>query len=184
MGRTRASVPKYYGTSLDQVFVHSDYRRIWFNKSSNFNSENYLQVKIIKEVSPTEYIVADATGFRQIDLDKKIFDLNNIDISSEIYWRQNKMLLKENNYVKIKGYGIDFQSKKVILKQKTIITKIEEFPVDQTKPASNVSTTVVVNFEKNLRIFCLLILSEFLIKKIFSDQKCQAFNRATSLYLT
>ena len=179
MGRTRASVPKYYGTSLDQVFVHSDYQRIWFSKSSNFNSENYLQVKIIKEVSPTEYIVADATGFRHIYLEIELHD-----ISSEIYWRPNKMLLKENNYVKIQGYGIDFESKKVILKQKTIITKIEEFPVDQTKPASNVSTTVVVNFEKNLRIFCLLILSEFLIKKIFSDQKCQAFNRATCLYLT
>ena len=152
MGRTRASYPKYYGTSLDQVFVHSDYRRIWFSKSSNFNSENYLQVKIIKEVSPTEYIVADATGFRQIYLEIEL-----LDISSEIYWRENKMLLKENNYVKIQGYGIDFQSKKVILKQKTIITKIVEFPVDQTKPASNVSTVlavlstmVVVNFEKNI----------------------------------
>ena len=107
--------------------------------------------------------MADKTGFRQIHLDKKIFDLSNIDINSEIYWRQNKMLLKENNYVKIKGYGIDFQSKKVILKQKTIITKIEEFPVDQTKPASNVSTVlavlstmVVVNFQKKFKDILLV----------------------------
>ena len=144
--RCHATVRRtYWGTSLDRVFCHSDYQRDEVSSfNSDFNSENYLQVKIIKEVSPTEYIVADATGFRQIDLDKKIFDLNNIDISSEIYWRQNKMLLKENNYVKIKGYGIDFQSEKVILKQKTIITKIEEFPVDQTKPASNVSTVLAV----------------------------------------
>ena len=96
--------------------------------------------------------MADATGFRHIYLEIELHD-----ISSEIYWRPNKMLLKENNYVKIQGYGIDFESKKVILRQKTIITKIEEFPVDQTKPASNVSTVlavlstmVVVNFEKNI----------------------------------
>ena len=152
--RCHASFDKYYGTKLDKVFVHSDYQRDEISSfNSDFNSENYLQVKIIKEVSPTEYIVADATGFRQIDLEIEL-----LDISSEIYGRPNKMLLKENNYVKIKGYGIDFQSQKVILKQKTIITKIEEFPVDQTKPASNVSTVVlavlstmvVVNFEKNI----------------------------------
>ena len=153
MGRTRTRYREYYGTSLDKVFVHSDYQRVEISSiNSDFNSENYLQVKIIKEVSPTEYIVADATGFRHIDL-----EINLHDISSEIYWRPNKMLLKENNYVKIQGYGIDFESKKVILKQKTIITKIVEFPVDQTKPASNVSTVlavlstmVVVNFEKNI----------------------------------
>ena len=141
----------YWGTSLDRVFCHSDYQRDEVSSfNSDFNSENYLQVKIIKEVSPTEYIVADATGFRHIYLEIELHD-----ISSEIYWRPNKMLLKENNYVKIQGYGIDFESKKVILKQKTIITKIVEFPVDQTKPASNVSTVlavlstmVVVNFQK------------------------------------
>ena len=174
--RCHGTYHKYYGTSLDKVFVHSDYQRVEISSiNSDFNSENYLQVKIIKEVSPTEYIVADATGFRKIDIDKKIFDLDNIDISSEIYWRENKMLLKENNYVKIKGYGIDFQSEKVILKQKTIITKIEEFPVDQTKPASNVSTVlavlstmVVVNFQKKIKDIFLVILSEVLIiKNIF-----------------
>ena len=161
MGRGRYRPRPYYGTSLDEVFVHSDYRRCgykrtnWFN-CGNFNSENYLQVKIIKEVSPTEYIVADATGFRQIDLEIEL-----LDISSE--WRPNKMLLQENNFVKIKGYGIDFQSKKVILKQKTIITKIVEFPVDQTKPASNVSTVlavlstmVVVNFQEKFKDILLV----------------------------
>ena len=95
----------YWGTSLDRVFCHSDYQRDEVSSfNSDFNSENYLQVKIIKEVSPTEYIVADATGFRHIYLEIELHD-----ISSEIYWRPNKMLLKENNYVKIKGYGIDFQ---------------------------------------------------------------------------
>ena len=146
MGRYRR---RYWGTSLDEVFLHSDYG--WFN-CGNFNSRNYLQVKIIKEISPTEYKVADATGFRQIDLEIELLDISS-DISSE--WRPNKMLLQENNYVKIKGYRIDFESKKVILNKKTIITKIGEFPVDQIHAASNVSTIlavlstlVVVNFEK------------------------------------
>ena len=153
---------RYWGTSLGDVFRHSDYRRWNCFNIGNFNSKNYLEVKIIKEVSPTEYKVADATGFRHIDLEIELLD------SSE--WRPNKMLLQENNFVKIKGYGIDFESKKVILKQKTKITKIEEFWVDpgrteltfrppwvdQNHAASNVSTIlavlstlVVVNFEKN-----------------------------------
>ena len=157
--RCHGTYHKYYGTSLDKVFVHSDYQRDEISSfDSDFNSENYLQVKIIKEVSPTEYIVADATGFRQIDL-----EINLLDICSQIYWRPNQKLLQENNFVKIQGYGIDFQSKKVILKQKTIITKIEEFPVDQTKPASNVSTVlavlstmVVVNFQEKFKDILLV----------------------------
>ena len=144
--RCHGTYHKYYGTSLDKVFVHSDYQRVEISSiNSDFNSENYLQVKIIKEVSPTEYIVADATGFRIIDL----------EINFQFLWRPNQSLLKENNFVRIIGYRIDYECKKVILKQKTIITKIEEFPVDQINPAYNVSTIlavlstlVVVNFEK------------------------------------
>ena len=143
--RCHGTYHKYYGTSLDKVFVHSDYQRVEISSiNSDFNSENYLQVKIIKEVSPTEYIVADATGFRIIDL----------EINFQFLWRPNQSLLKENNFVRIIGYRIDYECKKVILKQKTIITKIEEFPVDQINPAYNVSTIlavlstlVVVNFE-------------------------------------
>ena len=110
---------EYNYIPLDQVFVKSNRWEKWRSGGrrnrvvfvENKEEGNYLEVKIIKKVNPTVFKVADATGFRQVEIHGTLLD-------------ENKRLLKKDNFVKISGFGVDYHQKKVFLKPETIISKI------------------------------------------------------------
>ena len=110
---------EYNYIPLDQVFVKSNRWENWRSGGrrnrvvfvENKEEGNYLEVKIIKEVNPKVFKVADATGFRQVEIHGTLLD-------------ENKRLLKKDNFVKISGFGVDYHQKKVFLKPETIISKI------------------------------------------------------------
>ena len=105
----------------------------------------YLKVKIIKEMSPTVFKVADATGFETLVIYGPLLD-------------ENKILLKEKNFLKITGYGIDYSQDVVYVDMETKISTIEEFPVDETTSAQTVK----------LKPDCTNLLRSQKIQAIFS----------------
>ena len=108
----------YYLTPLDEVFVGRIHHKT-----------RILYVKVIKQVSPQEFLVADATGFRKIQI-------------RGIVLHQNKRYLRENHFVKITRFLVDYDLRKVFLHMATEISRVRGFPVDETKPAANVCTYI------------------------------------------
>ena len=81
-----------------------------------------LTVKIIKQVKANQFLVADATGYRKIEL-------NNVP-------HQYKKKIREQNYVRIEQATVDVLKGKIFLSMGTEVFDVGEFPVDETKPAS------------------------------------------------
>ena len=81
-----------------------------------------LCVKIIKQIKANQFLVADATGYRKIEV-------------SVVVPHTHKKNLREQNYVKIESAEVDHNNGKIILAMSTRIFNIREFPVDETKPA-------------------------------------------------
>ena len=81
-----------------------------------------LTVKIIKQVRAKQFLVADATCYRKIEV-------------SGVVPHKHKKNLREQNYVKIESAEVDHNNGKIILALRTSIFNIREFPVDETKPA-------------------------------------------------
>ena len=81
-----------------------------------------LTVKIIKQVRAKQFLVADATGYRKIEV-------------SGVVPHKHKKNLREQNYVKIESAEVNHIKGKIILAMRTSIFNIREFPVDETKPA-------------------------------------------------
>ena len=96
-------------TSLGQAFV---------------GTKSYidLTVKIIKQVRAKQFLVADATGYRKIDL------------HGTLRYRYKKKI-REQNYVRIEQAKVDVVKGKIFLSVGTEVFNVREFPVDETKPA-------------------------------------------------
>ena len=99
-------------TLLDEAFVDR----------KSYSDVISLAVKIIKQVKAKEFLVADATGYRSIELRGTVIN-------------QHKKNLREQNYVKIELATVDIIKQKIFLSTKTKIINIREFQVDETKPA-------------------------------------------------
>ena len=81
-----------------------------------------LTVKIIKQVKSKQFLVADATGYRIIEL------------HGTLRYRYKKKIC-EQNYVRIEHAKVDFLKGKIFLSMGTEVFNVREFPVDETKPA-------------------------------------------------
>ena len=103
-----------------------------------------LTVKIIKQVRAKQFLVADATGYRKIEV-------------SVVVPHTHKKNLREQNYVKIESAEVDHNNGKIILAMSTRIFNIREFPVDETKPAKVCIFQFTINIMNYKRIECLLI---------------------------
>ena len=82
-----------------------------------------LTVKIIKQVKANQFLVADATGYRKIDLHGTLR-------------YQYKKNIREQNYVIIEQATVDVVKGKIFLSVGTEVFNVREFPVDETKPAN------------------------------------------------
>ena len=82
-----------------------------------------LSVKIIKQIKANQFLVADATGYRKIDLHGTLCD-----------WYKKK--IHEQNYVRIEQATVDVVKGKIFLNIGTEVFNVREFPVDETKPAN------------------------------------------------
>ena len=81
-----------------------------------------LSVKIIKQIKANQFLVADATGYRKIDL------------HGTLPYRYKKNI-REQNYVIIEQATVDVVKGKIFLNLGTEVFNVREFPVDETKPA-------------------------------------------------
>ena len=81
-----------------------------------------ITVKIIEQVKANQFLVADATGYRKIEL-------NNVR-------HQYKKKIREQNYVRIEQATVDVLKGKIFLSMGSEVFNVGEFPVDETKPAS------------------------------------------------
>ena len=81
-----------------------------------------LTVKIIKQVRAKQFLVADATGYRKIEV-------------CGVVPHKHKKNIREQNYVKIESAEVDHNNRKIFLVMNTRIFNIREFAVDETKPA-------------------------------------------------
>ena len=81
-----------------------------------------LCVKIIKQIKANQFLVADATGYRKIDL--------HITLP---HWYKKK--IREQNYVRIEKATVNIVKGKIFLSIGTEVFNVREFPVDETKPA-------------------------------------------------
>ena len=81
-----------------------------------------LKVKVLKQVSNKEFLVADATGFHKIQIEG-------------VLPHRYKKKLRKNNYVKIKNATVDFRRMLILMDMETKIYDVYEFPVDETNPA-------------------------------------------------
>ena len=81
-----------------------------------------LTIKIIKQVRAKQFLVADATGYRRIEV-------------CGVVPHKHKKNIREQNYVKIESAEVDHNNRKIFLVMNTRIFNIREFPVDETKPA-------------------------------------------------
>ena len=75
-----------------------------------------LTVKIIKQVRAKQFLVADATGYRKIEV-------------CGVVPHKHKKNLCEQNYVKIESALVDHTNRKIFLDMRTSIFNIREFPV-------------------------------------------------------
>ena len=81
-----------------------------------------LSVKIIKQIKANQFLVADATGYRKIDL------------YGTLRHRYKKKIC-EQNYVIIEQATVDDAEGKIILSVGTEVFNVVEFPVEETKRA-------------------------------------------------
>ena len=81
-----------------------------------------LSVKIIKQIKANQFLVADATGYRKIDL------------YGTLRYRYKKKI-REQNHVRIEHATVDVVKGKIFLSVRTEVFNVREFPVDETKPA-------------------------------------------------
>ena len=81
-----------------------------------------LSVKIIKQIKANQFLVADATGYRKIEV-------------CGVVPHKHKKNIREQNYVKIESAEVDHNNGKILLAMRTSIFNVREFPVDETKPA-------------------------------------------------
>ena len=81
-----------------------------------------LSVKIIKQIKANQFLVADATGYRKIDL------------HGTLRYRYKKKIC-EQNHVRIEHATVDVVEGKIFLSIGTEVFNVREFPVDETKPA-------------------------------------------------
>ena len=81
-----------------------------------------LSVKIIKQIKANQFLVADATGYRKIDL------------HGTLRYRYKKKI-REQNHVRIEHATVDVVKGKIFLSVRTEVFNVREFPVDETKPA-------------------------------------------------
>ena len=101
-----------------------------------------LTVKIIKQVRAKQFLVADATGYRKIEV-------------CGVVPHKHKKNIREQNYVKIESAEVDHNNRKIFLVMSTRIFNIREFPVDETKPAKVcIFQFTIMNYKS---IECLLI---------------------------
>ena len=75
-----------------------------------------LSVKIIKQIKANQFLVADATGYRSIELRGTVL-------------HQHKKNLCEQNYVRIEHATID--KGKIILSIKTRVFNVRKFPINK-----------------------------------------------------
>ena len=91
-----------------------------------------LSVKIIKQIKANQFLVADATGYRIIDL------------HGSLRHRYKKKIC-EQNYVIIEQATVDVVKGKIFLNLGTEVFNVREFPVDETKPAKVVIFPFTIN---------------------------------------
>ena len=102
--------------TLDKVFVKTVVSHQVIKKKT-------LVVKVIKQLNAKEFLVADATGFRKIQITSG--------------FKNGKQNLYENSYVEIRYAQVDYDVKKIFLYEKAeVLPMAKEFPVDETKPAN------------------------------------------------
>ena len=82
-----------------------------------------LTVKIIEQVKANQFLVADATGYRKIELHSTVR-------------HQYKKKIREQNYVRIEKAEVNVVKGMIYLSIGTEVFDVGEFPVDETKPAS------------------------------------------------
>ena len=82
-----------------------------------------LSVKIIKQIKANQFLVADATGYRKIELHSTVR-------------HQYKKKIREQNYVRIEKAEVNVVKGMIYLNIGTEVFDVGEFPVDETKPAS------------------------------------------------
>ena len=93
-----------------------------FNGRKSRSNIITLTVKIMKQVKANQFLVADATGYRKIDL------------HGTLRYRYKKNI-REQNYVRIEQATVDVVKGKIFLSIGTEVFNVREFPVDETKPA-------------------------------------------------
>ena len=81
-----------------------------------------LTVKIIEQVKANQFLVADATGYRKIELHGTVR-------------HQYKKKIRAQNYVRIEHATVDVVKGKIFLSVRSEVFNVKEFPVDETKPA-------------------------------------------------
>ena len=93
----------------------------FFGRKSPSNTIT-LTVKIIKQVKANQFLVADATGYRKIELHGTVR-------------HQYKKKIRAQNYVRIEHATVDLLKWKIFLSITTEVFNVREFTVDETKPA-------------------------------------------------
>ena len=93
-----------------------------FHGRKSISCDITLTVKIIKQVKSKQFLVADATGYRIIELHGTLR-------------YQYKKKICEQNYVRIEHAKVDVVEGKIFLSMGTEVFNVREFPVDETKPA-------------------------------------------------
>ena len=92
-----------------------------------------LQVKVIKQLSNSEFLVADATGYHKIQTDG-------------VLPRKYKKKLRENNYVKIKDALVYLHKLVIKMDRETKVLNVEAFPVDEENPADVYVCIFIITF--------------------------------------
>ena len=92
-----------------------------------------LKVKVIKQVSKKEFLVADATGFHKIQIEG-------------VLPHRYKKKLRKNNYVKIQDALVDLRKLVIKLDMETKVLYVGEFPVDEDNPADVYVCIFIITF--------------------------------------
>ena len=92
-----------------------------------------LKVKVIKQVSNKEFLVADATGFHKIQTDGKL----------PSGFKKN---FRVNNYVKIQDTLVYLHKLCLKMDRESKILKVEPFPVYEKTPADVYVCIFIITF--------------------------------------
>ena len=92
-----------------------------FHGRKSISCDITLTVKIIKQVKSKQFLVADATGYRIIELHGTLR-------------YQYKKKICEQIYVRIEHAKVDTVKGKIFLSMGTEVFNLREFQVDETKP--------------------------------------------------